>query len=152
MQTETLREELPSPFPLGRDRTPRLILRPRVMLSEGDQDARSLIRWALRRDGCDVIESRNGEELLDYLSTSLLYRETFPMPDLIVADLDQAGLDPLHVLQGLRSRLRRTPLVLIAADVARVREVATSLQVVGVFGKPIDLDGLRAVVRASIAV
>lgn len=151
MHTESVQPE-PLRANLGRDRTPRLILRPRVLLTEGDQEARSVLRWALRRDGCDVIESRSGEELLDYLSTSLIHREIFPMPDLIIADLDQAGLDPLDVLIGLRSRIRRTPVVLIAEDIGRIRQATGSLTLVGSFGKPIDLDQLRAVVRSTVAV
>lgn len=153
MNMETNQEPRVSRWELGRSRTPRLVLRPRVLLGEGDNDMRYLLRWALRRDGCDVIESRNAEELLDYISTSAVDPDSFGPPDLILVDLDLPGHDPLDVLDAVRGLIRRTPIILIAGEIdERIECEARRLRIEAVFGKPLDIDHVRRLVRATVAV
>jgi CheY-like chemotaxis protein len=132
------------------------VLRPRVLLAEDDADLRRLMRWALRRDGCDVIESQNGQDLISYVQTCWMCSEAFPRPDLIVSDVhltvDAEGPpDELDVLSRLRSVDRVTPVVLLAERVdASVCEQARRLGAIAVCGKPIDLDHLRRIVRSAV--
>lgn len=137
---------------LGRDRTPRLVLRPRVLLAEDDTDLRNLVRWALKRDGCDVIESRTGRELLDYIETSQTWRDVFPPPDLILADSRLSDMDGLDVLWRLRKFDRRTPLILLVERVTdEIRADAVRLGALAVYQRTVDLTVLRAAVRAAVA-
>jgi DNA-binding response OmpR family regulator len=152
MNVETSIEPRISRFELGRDQTPRLVLRPKVLVAEGDGDLRNLLSWALRRDGCDVIESGTSEDLLDYLSSAVMLKDSFPPPDLILTDVDTPELG-LEILGKMRRILRRTPLVLLASDLHGVVEAAAlQLHAVHVFAKPVDLRAVRALVRATIAV
>ena len=154
MMTEPVPTVAPvSRFELGLERTPRLIVRPRVLVAEGDSDIRTLLRWALRRDGCDVIESRTGDEMADYLTTSALCGDIFPPPDLILTDVDTPGTSVLDVLAQARPVLRRVPIVLLVENVLPgMEERLVGLGIKAIVGKPFDLDRVRAVVKGAIAV
>lgn len=60
---------------------------PRVLLAEDDSDMRRLVARALRRQGYDVVELRDGQDLLGYLRSSMLRPGQFPPPDLVVSDV-----------------------------------------------------------------
>ncbi len=89
----------------------------RILVAEHDQDLRRLLGSALRRDGHEVIEARDGAELLEALASTLIEPVASPF-DLVVCEQTLPGMPGLTVLAGLRSRQRATPFVLVTDDPA----------------------------------
>lgn len=119
--------------------------RPVVLLAEDDEELRRLLARKLRRCGCEVIEARNGLQLVE-----LVYeRAVEPLPDslapaaLIITDHRMPGRTGLEVASLLRSVNGSTPLIVISAFTdAQTQAEARRLGVTAVFDKPFDLDEL----------
>lgn len=119
---------------------------PRVLLADDDHDTRAVLAAALRQDGFQVLEARDGGELLDLVSASLL-GETAPQPDLIVSDVRMPGFSGLGILTGLRASSWKVPFVLVTAYGSdelfdEAREVGAD----AIFYKPFDIDDLRTAI------
>ncbi len=123
-----------------------LAKRPRVLVAEDDADVRELVVAALRLDGCDVQEARDGHELLEKANPSGVYDGTNHPPDIVVTDVRMPGVDGLSVLGALRKTGWATPIVVITALGAPVCDAAFSLGANAVFGKPFDVAKLRTTV------
>jgi CheY-like chemotaxis protein len=120
---------------------------PCILVAEDDEDIRTLIAIALRRDGYDVIEARTGAELLEHIGSSMLFGDAFPPPDVIVSDVRMPGFTGLEVLAGLRDANWHTPILLITAyGNDETYEEAARLGASGVFDKPFDMDDLRTAI------
>jgi CheY-like chemotaxis protein len=89
----------------------------RILLAEAATDLRRLLGAALRRDGHDVVEARDGAELLEALASTLIEPGASPF-DLVVCEQTLPGMPGLSVLAGLRARDRATPFVLVTDDPA----------------------------------
>ena len=127
--------------------------RPCVVVAEDDAAMRCLLAEELRRDGCEVIEVADGEELLDCLATACFASGRAAAPvDLIVSDLRMPKLTGMDVLCVLRLARRKTPLILITAfgDEA-IRAEARELGASAVLDKPFDVDELRAAIQRVIS-
>lgn len=113
---------------------------------------RALLVAALHRDHYDVVEVRDGWELLEYLTVKRLRREGDCNVDLVISDLRMPGFSGLNVLAGLRCADEFIPFILITAfgDPSTHRE-AHRLGAAAVFDKPFDLDALRATVDNLVA-
>lgn len=123
------------------------LMRPaRVLVAEDDAEMRGVLATALRKDGYEVVEARDGAEVLDLIGDSLLRRKTDP-PDVLVADIRMPGFSGLQVLAGLRQADWAMPVVLITAfgDLGTHAE-ARRLGAAAVFDKPFDIDDLRTLV------
>jgi CheY-like chemotaxis protein len=92
----------------------------RILIAEAEGDLRRLLGAALRRDGHDVIEARDGAELLEALAATLVEPDVSPF-DLVVCKQRLPGMPGVNVLAGLRSRDRGTPFVLVTDDPAIAR-------------------------------
>lgn len=119
---------------------------PRVFLADDDHDTRAVVAAALRQDGFQVLEARDGRELLDMVAASLL-GEGGPRPDLIVSDVRMPGFSGLGILTGLRASAWNVPFVLVTAygsdDLFQeAREVGAD----AIFYKPFDIDDLRTAI------
>jgi CheY-like chemotaxis protein len=119
--------------------------RPVVLLAEDDEELRRLLAHKLRRRGCDVIEARNGAQLVELV----FERAVEPLPDslapaaLIITDHRMPGRTGLEVASLLRSVNWTTPLIVISAFTdAQTQAEARRLGVAAVFDKPFDLDEL----------
>lgn len=125
--------------------------RPRVLIAEDDPEMRSLIAAALRRARCEVIEAKNGYEMLDELCSGLFNPGVDPPADLIISDLRMPGVTGLSLLAGLRSAGWHTPFILITAyggpeiHLEALRQGADAC-----IDKPFDLEHLRAVVQSVL--
>lgn len=126
--------------------------RPRILLAEDDGDMRALLASFLRQAGYDVVECRDGIELLDKI-------EGYGPPDeqtdfdLIISDICMPGVTGLSLLEGLRQweELRPLKMILITAfGDEQTRERARRLGAVAVLDKPFDLEDLVAKARRAL--
>jgi len=120
----------------------------RVFLAEDDDDMRALIRAALEKDGCEVIEARDGAELIDLLGMTVECPSA--QPDVVVTDVRMPNFSGLGVLRTLRQAHWTVPVILITVDPgAAVQSDAAQWGAAAVFKKPFDVEDLRtAVVNA----
>ncbi len=121
----------------------------RVLLAEDDPAMRSMIAFALRRDGYEVCEVKDGNQLLKRLADRML-RPTWDV-DLVISDIRMPGKTGLDVLAGLRKADWSMPVILITAfgDEA-VHDEAKRLGAATVINKPFDLDELRHAVQSAV--
>ena len=116
---------------------------PRVIVAEDEPDVRMMVSVALRGFGYDIVEARNGAELLDQLSGVLIDGDPSAQPDLIISDIRMPGLTGMEILAGLRQAQWPTPIVLMTAYADReTREEARLYGVNAFFEKPFDIDDL----------
>lgn len=120
---------------------------PRVLLAEDDEEIRGTLARALRRDGMEVVEARNGRELKEFVDQGWLRDGRPQMPDLIVSDLYMPEMSGLEVLAAVRRTSATTPVILITAygDEA-TRAQARRLGVTAFFDKPFELADLETVI------
>ena len=120
----------------------------RLLVAEDDGDLRRLLSAALRRDGHQVIEARDGAEILEALASTLIEPVESPF-DVVICEQTLPGMPGLTVLAGLRSRQRATPFILVT-DKAAVRERAGRLGAAVV--DHLDVQAIRAAVRRAAEV
>jgi DNA-binding NtrC family response regulator len=122
-----------------------------VLVADDDDDLRALIAATLRDDHYDVIEARDGAELLAHLDAAL--DSPTRRPAVIVSDVRMPILSGLGVLSALRRAHVSMPVILITVFVdASIRSVAERLGATGVLAKPFDMDDLRTAVVNAAAV
>src|SRR5262249_233296 len=116
-----------------------------VVLAEDDLEMRRLLAEALRRDGHEVIEAKNGSELLERLDSAATRQERI---GLVITDVRMPGLTGLQALDWLqRVRAVQVPILVITAFCdPLVRHQAARLGA-QVLEKPFELDELRARLR-----
>lgn len=116
--------------------------RPRVLLAEDDDEMRSLLATALRRDGYDVRTCTNGINLLERVAPSFPHGGIEDYA-LIISDIRMPGLSGLEVLADLQGHASAPPLILITAfgdDETHAR--AERLGALAVLDKPFPIDRL----------
>ena len=117
----------------------------RVFLAEDDDEMRALLCGALRQDGYEVVEARDGGEMLEQVR--IAYQNAEDAPDVIVMDVRMPKLSGLGLLSAIRRARWSTPVILITGFGDSVlHEQARSLGATVVFDKPFDLDDLRTAV------
>lgn len=121
----------------------------RVFVAEDHALLRRAIKVALERDGYEVIEAQDGEELIQLLHEAALAGD--PPPDLIVSDQGMPRATGLDVLNGLREAQWPLPFVLMSGSLdPRVEAEAYRLGARAILEKPFDLRALRSVVREAL--
>jgi DNA-binding response OmpR family regulator len=121
----------------------------RVLLAEDDLELRELLAYVLRADGHEVVEARDGNELLTILSKGL-ERGQDPFA-LVVSDVRMPGLTAFDVLTRLQRALADTPVILITAFGDQTTHLrAQRMGASRVFDKPFDFDDLRAAVHETL--
>ncbi|MFO0723458.1 MAG: response regulator [Myxococcota bacterium] len=125
---------------------------PKVIVADDDAEMRSLIATALRRQRCEVIETKNGFEMLDELCSGLFDAKAEAPADLIISDLRMPGVTGMSLLAGLRSAGWNTPFILITAyGGAEVHLEAFRHGADACVDKPFDIDHLRRVAVSVLA-
>jgi CheY-like chemotaxis protein len=119
--------------------------RPCVLVADDNDDIRWLMVKALSGDGYDVIEARDGREVLEAVTGSRR------APDVIVLDVQMPEINGLALLAGLRSGGWMMPIIVITAyGAARLRNHAERMGATALFGKPFELHDLRMAVMNSL--
>lgn len=126
----------------------------RILLAEDDSEMRRLLASALARDGCEVIEARDGHELLTYIGAvpaRALRSRDIAAVDLIISDVRMPGHTGLEVLAGLRRADWATPFILLTAFGSdEVHREAQRLGAAAICDKPFEMNQLMATVSALL--
>jgi CheY-like chemotaxis protein len=120
-----------------------------VFVAEDDDAMREAVSTALRSGGYEILEARDGAELLDLLLNAVEHPAL--RPHVVVADVRMPKLSGLGVLATLRRASWNIPVLLITALTDdSVRTVARRLGAIGVLRKPFDMaELLTAVLNAG---
>ena len=113
----------------------------RIVIAEDHENFRQVIANILQRDGHDVAEVSDGPSLLSHIVERA--------PDLAICDLKLPLMSGIEVLEALRQRGVRVPMVLMTGVwVEPLRADAERLGRAVLLQKPFELDDLRAAIRA----
>jgi len=125
-----------------------------ILLAEDDANDVLLVRLAFEAVGLEnaLAVVRNGQETIDYLGGTGAYRdrEKYPVPALLLLDLNMPGVDGFEVLawRNTQKRLRDLPIIVLSSsnlptDVHRAMDLGAAAYRV----KPGDFHYLREVAR-----
>ncbi len=123
-----------------------------ILVIEDEAEMRSLLAWALRRDGYHVFAFANGDDALTWLGPGVLDGDLERVPSAIVCDIRVPFVSGLDVLRSLRLCGERIPMIMITGfPDESTREEALQLGAHCVLDKPFSLDALRSQVRRALA-
>jgi CheY-like chemotaxis protein len=128
--------------------TSLLPMAPRVVVADDSDDAREILVRALRRAGFEVVEARDGRELL--ATASELSQAGQPL-DGVVADIDMPGPDGIEASRRLRHLMPAVPIVLITGlrderTISRARSAGAT----AILQRPFESAELTAVLEELI--
>jgi CheY-like chemotaxis protein len=120
----------------------------RIIIADDNQRLRSRLAEHLRDKGHEVLEARDGVELLELVSSEIVYPRGGVGVDLIVSDMQMPNADGLWVLASLRLLDWATPFILLSAriDEELVHE-AQRLGATAVLRKPLSFRRLAELVQ-----
>lgn len=115
----------------------------KVLVVDDESAIREAIRTTLEYEGYEVDEAKSGQDALETVG-----RDTF---DVMLLDIKMPGMDGLEVLETLRTRRWRTPVIMISghADIQTAVE-ATRLGAFDFLEKPLNRDRLLLSVRNAV--
>ena len=145
----SLPESAPEPV-TARHAGPRHPTTARILVAEDDREMRALLTLSLRRAGYEVLECRDGMELLNQLGAFSFP----PRPDdidAVISDIRMPGISGMEVLEALREVGHFPPVILITAfGDEETHLTAKRLGAVAVFDKPFDVEDLVEKIRALV--
>lgn len=126
----------------------------RILVAEDDEDMRTLVAEALRREGYDVHSVAHGIALRDAVCGIYGGPVSLRRPlrwDLIVSDVRMPGFTGTAMLEELRDAGDPTPILLMTAfGDDELRDAARALGA-RLFDKPFEMSALREVVSEILA-
>jgi two-component system, response regulator, stage 0 sporulation protein F len=118
----------------------------RVLVAEEDNDLRERLARTLRHDGYEVVEAKNGLDLLDQIAPLLASEQPHQAIDVIIADVRMPCFTGLEILTDLVVAERKpTVIVITAPGDPSTRARARRLGALAIMDKPFDIDDLRTV-------
>ncbi len=121
--------------------------RARILLAEDDPELRTMVSLLLSADGFEVVEVRDGQQLLDYLNGAAADGTRSSVPDLILSDVCMPSVDGLQVLEQVRRAELDVPVVLMTAFATEhMSRHADELGAATLLTKPFEIDDLRMIV------
>lgn len=110
---------------------------PRIAIAEDDDEMRCYLAAVLRQRGYDVLEARDGAELMALVTPDLARARSGRSIELVITDLRMKGATGMTALRAIRRVEQSLPLILITAypDGDTIRE-ATNLGATAVLAKP----------------
>ena len=119
---------------------------PRVVVAEDDVEMRALVVSTLRRRGYEVVEARDGKELIDVVTLFFAARQPRGL-DAVVSDIRMRGATGLSALEAIRAVDPALPVILMTAFPSEyVTSEAARLGARALLEKPFDLQRLVAIV------
>jgi two-component system response regulator PrrA len=113
----------------------------KVLIVDDNPDILALLRTNLRMAGFETLEALNGKVALRQIEKD--------GPDVILLDLMMPVLDGWGVLEALKDRPNRPPVIVVsAAESTATVERAQRLGVIAYVTKPFNLAGLIDLVRS----
>jgi DNA-binding response OmpR family regulator len=123
----------------------------RILVAEDDADTRWLVATALRCDGHDVIEARDGGRMLVEVAAAYGTSGLNPVCDMFVSDICMPVCNGIEILEAVRRVRWNTPYIVMTA----FADPATRRHIEGLgallFEKPFDIVELRTAVRKILA-
>jgi len=125
-----------------------------MLIADDDENDLYCLRRAIQKAGlrCEVFEAADGQQVIDYLKGEAPYadRALYPVPDLLVLDLEMPrrnGLEVLEWLQG-QPQFRGLPIAILSGTdqreyVAQARRLGAKDFLI----KPSDFNSLVRLVR-----
>lgn len=136
-------QERPLDAPV-RHTTHRQAHAPRILVAEDDVEMRTILAWALRREGYVVQECHDGTALKKWIDRSHSRSSNVEF-DLVITDIRMPGLTGLEVLENAQSRSFRAPIVLISAFCdQKTEDLSRRLGAAALLPKPLDTGDLVA--------
>ena len=118
----------------------------RILLAEDDLEMRRMLSWYLQRKGCDVIASKNGNDLMKHLGF-LGPLENFYGFDLIISDIRMPGVTGLQILEAAKEFDDFPPMILITAfPDKQTLDLSRRLGAAALLTKPFDMDDLLTII------
>ena len=129
-----------------------------ILIADDDKTEVFLLRRAFGKAGLThiLLDVSDGQEANDYLRGVAQFHNRFlyPLPGLLLLDLEMPGMDGFAVLEWLltRSDLEALPVVVLSssnqeADIKRAKALGADDYVV----KPADFDGMRSMAKDLVA-
>lgn len=120
-----------------------------ILMAEDDEDDRLLARESFDEGKLlnPLIIVDNGQEVLDYLQGDGKYsdRAAFPLPSLILLDLNMPIMDGRQVLEHIKGdeRFRRIPVIILTTSKAEADILASyDLGAASYIAKPVTFKGM----------
>jgi CheY-like chemotaxis protein len=114
----------------------------RILLAEDDLEMRRMLSWYLQKKGCNVMSSKNGNDLIRHLGF-LGPLENFHGFDLIISDIRMPGVTGLQVLEAAKEFDDFPPMILITAFPDKeTLDLSRRLGAAAILTKPFDMDDL----------
>jgi CheY-like chemotaxis protein len=131
-----------------------VIVKLNVLIADDEENDRDLLRLAFKKAGLDrsIFAVSNGQQAVDYLGGSPPYsdRDRYPLPSLMLLDLNMPAMDGFEVLAWMQERpdLAHVPVVVLSGspreeDMTRAKKLGARDYKV----KPADLSGLVEIVK-----
>jgi len=119
----------------------------RILLADDDAEMRSLMAWALERQGYILQECHDGESLLKWIERSHS-RSTNVRFDLVISDIRMPGATGLEVLEEVKTLGGQPDVILVSAFCdPRTKEKARRLGAAALLPKPFEVEDLVAGVQ-----
>lgn len=112
----------------------------KILIVEDSKFQRNNIKKILLSDGHEVFEAENGQIGLDTFE-----KENF---DLVVSDLVMPVVDGFGLLEGLKKKKTKTPVIVLTADIQpHVKERCLELGAIAFLNKPLKSEEIRSVIE-----
>jgi CheY-like chemotaxis protein len=126
--------------------TPRAL----AVVADDDDDTRALLVAALRRDGFETSEARNGNELVERVE--VLHRKGRDA-QIVVSDIGMPECDGVQAARRLRRISLRLPILLVTGSAGpETRRAGLAAGVCAILQKPISAFALMQAVKLAMGV
>jgi DNA-binding response OmpR family regulator len=118
-----------------------------VIIAEDHDDQRALFALACEREGFDVLEATNGQELVELIRA---HHDRGGLSDvvLVISDIMMPGLTGLDAREALTRDGVEVPFLFVSAlSDPETRSRALTLRSLGLLVKPFELETLRRFLR-----
>ena len=125
--------------------------RPRILVAEDSYEMRRLIATTLDAQGYDVVEARDGMELLDLIEASAIHGSDERYAA-VVSDVRMPWLSGMDVMAILNAASWPTPMILITAfGDEETHAEGDELGAVAVLDKPFEMEELTTILARLVA-